>query len=128
MVLDQGVFRIASMRDGPLRAAGLLLFVLALLSKESAYIFLPLFLLATPPEDWRRNLPHLLPYCVLAAIVIVSVAMTRSHSFPLQRREFFPARACVRLTLPRNVGRVLWFWGLLSAAVIFSNLRRGVGP
>src|SRR6202050_3522664 len=48
-----------------LRAAGLLLYVLALISKESAYIFLPLFLLATPPETWRRNLAQLLPYCVL---------------------------------------------------------------
>lgn len=101
-----------------LRAAGLLLFILALLSKESAYIFLPLFLLVTPSENWRRNIAHLLPYCVLAAIVIVSVAATRAHSFRFADGSF-SLHAPFWLTLPRNVGRVLWFWGLLSAAVIF---------
>jgi hypothetical protein len=107
-----------SRHERVLRAAGLLLFVLALLSKESAYIFLPLFLLVTAREQWRRRLVHLLPYCVLAAVAIVSVAMSRGHSFRFTDGSF-SLHAPVWLTLPRNVGRVLWFWGLLSAAVIF---------
>jgi hypothetical protein len=101
-----------------LRGAGLLLFALALLSKESAYILLPLFLLAMPSENWRRSLAHLLPYCVLAAVVIVSVIATRAHSFRFTDGSF-SLHAPVWLTLPRNFGRVLWFWGLLSIAVIF---------
>ncbi|HEY1760637.1 MAG TPA: hypothetical protein VGG72_35000 [Bryobacteraceae bacterium] len=103
-----------------LRAAGLLLFVLALLSKESAYIFVPLFLLATPVEEWRRSLPHLAPYCLLAAVMIVSVVLTRGHSFRFTDGSF-SLHAPVWLTLPRNVGRVLWFWGLLSVTLIFMS-------
>jgi hypothetical protein len=105
-------------QEWTLRVAGLLFFVLALLSKESAYIMLPLFLLATPPETWRRNLAHLLPYCALAAVAMVSVILTRSHSFRFTDGSF-SLHAPVWLTLPRNFGRVLWFWGLLSAALIF---------
>jgi len=101
-----------------LRAAGLLFFALALVSKESAYILLPLFLLTTPSGDWRRKLAHLAPYCALAAVVIVSVFATRGHSFRFADGSF-SLHAPVWLTLPRNFGRVLWFWGLLSAAVLF---------
>jgi hypothetical protein len=100
-----------------LRAAGLLLFALALLSKESAYILIPLFLLTPPRENWRRSLPHLLPYCALAAVVIASVFASRGHSFRFTDGSF-SLHAPVWLTLPRNFGRVLWFWGLLSVAVI----------
>jgi hypothetical protein len=107
-----------------LRGASLLLFTLALLSKESAYIFLPLFLLTTP-ENWRRNLAHLLPYGALAAVMIASVLMTRGHSFRFTDGSF-SLHAPVWLTLPRNFGRVMWFWGLLSAAVIF--LTRTAAP
>jgi hypothetical protein len=101
-----------------LRAAGLLLFALALLSKESAYILLPLFLLATPIENWRRSVAHLLPYCALAAVMIVSVIATRGHSFRFTDGSF-SLHAPVWLTLPRNFARVLWFWGMLSVALIF---------
>ncbi len=101
-----------------LRGAGLLLFALALLSKESAYILLPLFVLAMPSENRRRSLLHLLPYCALAAVMIVSVVATRGHSFRFTDGSF-SLHAPVWLTLPRNFGRVLWFWGFLSAAVIF---------
>ena len=104
----------------PLRATGLLFFMLALLSKESAYIFLPLFLLTMPPENWRRSLAHLLPYVALAAVAVVSVALTRAHSFRFTDGSF-SLHAPFWLTLPRNVGRVLWFWGLLSVALIFAT-------
>jgi len=101
-----------------LRGASLLLFTLALLTKESAYILLPLFLLTTPAGNWRRNLAQLLPYCALAAVMMVSVILTRGHSFRFTDGSF-SLHAPVWLTLPRNFGRVLWFWGLLSAGVIF---------
>jgi hypothetical protein len=101
-----------------LRGASLLLFILALLTKESAYIFLPLFLLTTPAGNWRRNLAQLLPYCALAAVAMLSVVLTRGHSFRFTDGSF-SLHAPVWLTLPRNFGRVLWFWGMLSAALIF---------
>jgi hypothetical protein len=109
-----------------LRIAGLLLFVLALLSKESAYIMLPLFLLAMPSQNRRRSLAHLLPYFALAGVAMVSVVLTRGHSFRFADGSF-SLHAPVWLTLPRNFGRVLWFWGLLSAGVIlFSSASAAV--
>ncbi len=101
-----------------LRATGLLLFTLALFTKESAYILLPLFVLTTPSENRSSSLAHLLPYCVLAAAMIASVVATRGHSFRFTDGSF-SLHAPVWLTLPRNFGRVLWFWGLLSAMAIF---------
>src|SRR5678815_22595 len=52
------------------RTAGLVLFFLALISTESAVIFLPIFWLVVP--DWRR----LLPYAILAAAVTGSIFLT----------------------------------------------------
>ncbi len=105
------------------RSAGLAAFVLALLSKESAFILVPLFLLVEPPfgrskADLRKYALHLLPYCLLAGVAVVSVAITRSHSFRFSDGSF-SLHAPVWLTLPRNFGRVLWIWGVVSAAGIF---------
>ncbi len=106
-----------------LRVAGrLVLFVLALLSKESAFILVPLFALVALDlnfkQDWRKYAAHLLPYCALALVAMVSVALTRSHSFRFSDGSF-SLHAPVWLTLPRNFFRVLWIWGVFSGALIF---------
>lgn len=104
-------------RSGFLRLLGVLLFALALLSKESAFIFLPFFALVTPLKDWRKRAIELIPYVILASIAVVSVALTRAHSFRFSDGSF-SLHAPVWLTLPRNFFRVLWIWGVISAAFL----------
>jgi hypothetical protein len=105
-------------REWLLQVTGVVLFVLALLSKESAFIFVPLFALVTPLKDWRRRSVSLLPYLILAAIAVISVALTRSHSFRFTDGSF-SLHAPLWLTLPRNFVRVMWIWGVISAAFLF---------
>jgi hypothetical protein len=93
------------------RIAGLVLFFLALISKESAIIFLPLFWLVEP--NWRR----LAPYAVLGAIVTGSIFLTRGASFRFADGSF-SLHAPFWITGPRGVGRVLWIWGWIAAALI----------
>lgn len=107
----------AEPRPWKLRAAGIILFALALLSKESAYIFLPLFALATPLRDWRKRMIEFAPYALLACVAVVSVALTRANSFRFSDGSF-SLHAPVWLTLPRNFFRVLWIWGVFSAAFL----------
>jgi hypothetical protein len=94
------------------RVLGVVLFGLALISKESAVIFLPLFWIVAP--NWRR----LLPYAVLAAVVTGSIFLTRDSSFRFADGSF-SLRAPFWITWPRGVFRVLWVWGLISAAILW---------
>ncbi len=92
--------------------AGILLFALALLSKESAVIFLPLFLLAAPDRDWRRWAP----YAGLAAAMTASIFLGRSFRFS---DGSFSLQAPFWITWPRGIGRVLWIWGWIAAAIVW---------
>jgi len=87
----------------------LLLFALALLSKESAIILLPLFFLI----DRRRLLPHV----VLAGIAAISVATGHSSSFRFNDGSF-SLGAPFWITWLRSYARLLWFWGWLALAVL----------
>jgi hypothetical protein len=107
--------------------AGLVLFALALLSKESAVILAPLFLLASP--NWRVSLRRLLPYAGLAAAAVVSIWATRSYSFRFSDGSF-SVQSPFWITWPHSMGRMLWIWGGFSAVVILASgnprLRRGM--
>ena len=94
------------------RRAGILFFALALLSKESAVIFLPLFLLAAPERDWRRWAP----YAALAAAMTASIFLGRSFRFS---DGSFSLHAPFWITWPRGIGRVLWIWGWIAGAIIW---------
>lgn len=94
------------------RIAGLVLFALALISKESAVIFLPLFWLVEP--NWRR----LVPYAALAALVAGSIFFTRDSSFRFADGSF-SLHAPFWITWPRGIGRVLWIWGWIAAALLW---------
>jgi hypothetical protein len=109
-----------------LRGAGLLLFALALLSKESAYILLPLFVLAMPSENRRRSLAHLLPYCALAAVMMVSVVATRGHSFRFTDGSF-SLRAPVWLTLPEELRKGAVVLGTALGGGDFLHVTRAKG-
>lgn len=91
-----------STRRWPLHIAGWVLFAFALISKESAIILLPLFVLVTPRAEWRRSIPVFLPYCVLAALAVASIAATRDYSFRFSDGSFFLA-APSWVTWPRSL-------------------------
>jgi hypothetical protein len=103
--------------------AGLALFALALLSKESAVAVLPLFLLVTPSAEWRRNIirqtVRLAPYVLLAAVVVASIFATRAYSFRFSDGSF-SLRAPFWITGPHSYFRVLWIWGLAAGGAILA--------
>jgi len=106
-----------------LQLAGIALFTLALLSKESAVVMLPLFLLAGDRTEWRRTAVRLLPYIALAAIAAATLVATRGYSFRFSDGSF-DLHAPFWITWPRNYFRVLWVWGLVAAAAILATRDR----
>ena len=96
-------------------AAGLALFALALLSKESAVIWVALFALAFPAVEWRRTIWRLAPFAVLGGVALVALAVTRDYSFRFSDGSF-SLHAPFWRTLPRGVLRVLWIWGIVALA------------
>jgi hypothetical protein len=95
------------------RLAGLALFFLSLISKESAVIFLPLFWLVVP--DWRR----LVPYAILATVVTGSIFLTRDTSNFRFADGSFSLAAPFWITWPRGIHRVLWIWGWIAGVWIW---------
>jgi hypothetical protein len=98
------------------QAASALLFALALLSKESAAIWLPLFLLAAP-RGWKPSLARLWPHLVLAALAMASVAASRGSSFRFSDGSF-SLGAPFWFTWPYGIARVLGIWGWIALAAI----------
>ena len=95
------------------RFVGVALFGLALGSKESAAVFLPLFLLA----DSRKAPERLMPYAVIAAVAIASVVGSRDVSFRFSDGSF-SLHAPFWITLPSNFLRILWIWGFAAIAAL----------
>ena len=104
-------------------AAGLALFALALLSKESAAAVLALFPLVMPAAEWRRNFVRqtvrLAPYGLLAAVAVASIFATRSYSFRFSDGSF-SLHAPFWITWPHSYFRILWIWGLLAGGAILA--------
>ena len=101
------------LRGGKARWAGVALFALALVSKESAVIVVPLLLLV----DGRRPGARVIPYVVLAAIAIASVIASRDVSFRFSDGSF-SLHAPFWITWPENYLRILWIWGVMAVAAI----------
>jgi hypothetical protein len=103
-----------------LLAASPLLFALALLSKESAVVFLPLFLLAAPAAGWtglRRSIVRLGPHIGLAALAVTSIVASHGVSFRFSDGSF-SLHAPFWMAWPRGMARILWIWGWLALAAI----------
>ena len=100
-------------------AGSALAFVFALASKESAVIFVPLLglPLILNRAPLRKALP-LVPFALLAVISAALILYTRAYSFRFQDGSF-SLGAPFWLTWPRSLGRLLWFWGLLSLVLAF---------
>jgi hypothetical protein len=96
---------------------GVLLFALALISKESAVILLPLFVLTAPAEKRWKSLPQLAPYALLAALAAASVLLSRGESFRFDDGSFSLA-APFWVTLPRSLSRLAWIWGIPAIALL----------
>ena len=97
-------------------AGSVALFALALVSKESTPIWLPLFLLAGTAE-WRRNVLRLVPHAVLAAASVALIFATRSYSFRFSDGSF-SLYAPLWLTWTRSFARLMWPWGWLALAAL----------
>ncbi|HEX2490292.1 MAG TPA: hypothetical protein VHR27_12845, partial [Blastocatellia bacterium] len=94
-------------------------FIPALLSKESAVIFIALFALPLFfPRPKLRQAPYLLPHILICVPYVSAIFMTRSHSFRFQDRSFVLS-APFWETWANSYGRMLWFWGILAAASVF---------
>ncbi len=96
-------------------ASSLACFALALVSKESAVVFLAFFGLALIGR-WKRW-PELLPYAALAALAIAAILATRAYSFRFSDGSF-SLHAPFWITWPRGMARLLWFWGWIAAAIL----------
>ncbi len=97
--------------------AGLTLFACALISKESAVILLPLFLLVVPAGKRRRSLAQLAPYALLAGLAVVSVLLSQGESFRFDDGSF-SLSAPFWLTLPRSLFRLIWIWGIPAIGLL----------
>lgn len=98
--------------------AGIALFALALLSKESAIILLPLFVLVLEPGQWRGRIPRLAPHLMLAFLAVASIAQSRSNSFRFSDGSF-SLLAPFWLTWPHSMARLLWIWGWPALVVLW---------
>ena len=111
--------------------AGLASFCLALLSKESAVVLLPLLLLASGVKDWRRSIIGFVPYAIVGAAAVAGVLASRDISFRFNDGSF-SLHAPFWITWPRNYFRVLSVWGLAAVAAILlagdRDLRRRAIP
>jgi hypothetical protein len=102
-------------------AISLICFALALISKESAVVFLPLFGFAL----LGRSLPSknacpawtLLPYVAFAAGAVVALTSTRAYSFRFSDGSF-SLSAPFWITWPRGLARLMWIWGWVAAAIL----------
>jgi hypothetical protein len=99
------------------RVLSVLLFALALLSKESAIIFLPLFAVVI---ERRREL---IPYGVLAAVALVSIVASHGTSFRFSDGSF-SLHAPFYITWPRSYFRELWVWGWIAIAFLWLKTRK----
>jgi hypothetical protein len=126
---------VPSWRRGAMEAVSIVAFGLALVSKESAVIWLPLFLLAgfsLPKPAGRLNpapLIRLLPHAALAALALGALWSTRTYSFRFSDGSFSLA-APFWITWARSFARLLWVWGWLALAAVcwFANPLRGSIP
>lgn len=99
-------------------ALGILAFVPALYSKESAFIIVAL--LALPLLFERKLWPRvvwLAPFAAMALVAVGHVLYTRTYSFRFNDGSF-SLHAPFWITLPNSFARLFWFWGVLAVIAI----------
>lgn len=101
---------------------GVLLFGMALISKESAVILLPLFVLVVPAEKRWRSLPQLVPYAASAGLAVASVLLSQGESFRFGDGSF-SLSAPFWVTLPKSLFRLAWIWGIPAIGLLLWKQR-----
>lgn len=106
-------------------AASLVLFLLALASKESAVAVVGLLLLSVfiERERWRQRLLQIVPFAV-AGLVYAWLIYAAPPSYLHLHDGTFSIRAPFWITLIKSTGRLFWFWGLLGVLAL-AVLRKG---
>ena len=96
-------------------AASLGCFVLALLSKESAMVAVPLMLAVAAVERvrWKRIALALAPFALLCGVYAWMIFSARSDHLFFHDGTFDLSAPFV-LTLINSTGRLFWFWGALA--------------
>lgn len=103
---------------GKYYGSSLALFVLALFSKESAVVAIPLCLLvALPREHWRRALPGIVPFAALAVGYFLLAYQARGTHLHFQDGTFSLAAPFLSVVL-RSGLNLLWVWGLAALVAI----------
>jgi hypothetical protein len=97
-------------------AMSLAAFFLALLSKETAIVFVLLLLIPMAPPG-RRRVGFWLPFALMAAAEVWLLFGARSYSFRF-RDGSFSLHAPFWITWPESYLRLLWVWGLLALAAL----------
>ena len=97
-------------------AVSLAAFLLALLSKETAIVFVLLLLLPMAPSG-RRRVGFWLPFALMAAAEVWLLFGVRSYSFRFHDGSF-SLHAPFWITWPESYLRLLWVWGLLALAAL----------
>ncbi len=98
-------------------ALSLICFALALISKESAVVFVALFGLALMGRPRSCPTWTLLLYVALVAFAVASVVATRAYSFRFADGSF-SLHAPFWITWPRGFARLMWIWGWVAAAIV----------
>src|SRR5262245_37356996 len=100
-------------------ALSLFFFLPALLSKESAIIFIALFALPLLfPKPGLRQALYLLPHISISVVYVIAVFTARSSSFRFQDQSFVLS-APFWVTWTKSYGAMLWFWGLSATIAMF---------
>jgi hypothetical protein len=99
--------------------AALALFILALLSKESAVCLIGLQVLAILTSDPRRasRWIALIPFVVLSCVYFAMAYLARQNHLHFNDGTF-ALSAPFLLTLTNSLGRLLWIWGAVGLALI----------
>lgn len=95
---------------------------LALLTKESAVIFIALFALPAPFDEtlrkrWARIALLLAPFALMAAGTVASVIEARKYSFRFSDGSF-SLHAPFWITWPESFARLFWIWPALAVIAI----------
>jgi hypothetical protein len=98
-------------------AASLAAFFMALISKESAVILVPLLALPLLEREARRHAAWLAPFAALAGAVVYSVWAERSSSFRFADGSFSLSAPFWRIE-PFNLTRLFWVWGFAALAAL----------
>jgi hypothetical protein len=110
----------APARRWPRYAAAFACFVLALLSKESAVVVVPLVALAawTERPDWRRALPWIVPFGAMAALYFAGIYAARASHLHFNDAGTFTLGWHFVPVLVRSTLRLFWFWGFICLAAL----------